>query len=129
EVVETDWSIQAEETAFGEDEDWALPPRDVDDWEITEETPQISEPPADDALQLTPVEVPPVADTPEEVVPEDPYIAQLALNLTQFSLESSSEASVLTRGGEIVAFAGHLSPEEMTELRQGIGDDWDANEE
>jgi DNA-binding NarL/FixJ family response regulator len=129
EVVETDWSIQAEETAFGEDEDWALPPRDVDDWEITEETPQISEPPADDAWQLTPVEVPPVADTPEEVVPEDPYIAQLALNLTQFSLESSSEASVLTRGGEIVAFAGHLSPEEMTELRQGIGDDWDANEE
>jgi DNA-binding response OmpR family regulator len=66
-------------------------------------------------------------DTAAQAIPEDPYIAQLALNLTQFSLESSSEGTLLTRGDEVVAYAGHLSNEDAGELRDAVNNDWDAN--
>jgi len=68
-------------------------------------------------------------DETSESIPEDPYIVQLALNLTQFSLESSSEGTLLTRGDEVLAFAGHLSNEDASELRDAVNSDWDANAE
>lgn len=75
---------------------------------------------------------PPLPDMPpaEDVVvdeSDDPYIAQLALNLTQVSLELTAEGTILTRGSEIMAFAGHLSPEDILELRDVVANDWQSN--
>lgn len=58
---------------------------------------------------------------------EDDRLAQLALSLTQVSLELSAEATLLTRQGEIIAFAGTgLLPEDIDEVRSAIDDDWEA---
>jgi CheY-like chemotaxis protein/REP element-mobilizing transposase RayT len=57
---------------------------------------------------------------------EDPRLAQLALALTQISLELTAEASILARDGEIVAYAGLMEREDIEELRQTIADDWEA---
>lgn len=58
---------------------------------------------------------------------DDPYIAQLALSLTEVSLELTAEATLLTREGQIVAYAGRMAREEVEELRSAIRGDWDAN--
>ena len=59
----------------------------------------------------------------------DSTVAQLAVSLTQASLELSAEATLLTHEGEIIAYAGHLSPEDIEELRTAIENDWDAQPE
>lgn len=74
----------------------------------------------------------PVGDEPpplETTHIDDPYIAQLALSLTDVSLELTADATLLSRSSEIVAYAGRMPREEMTELREVLGDDWDAKEE
>jgi DNA-binding response OmpR family regulator/REP element-mobilizing transposase RayT len=53
-------------------------------------------------------------------------ITQLALSLTQASLELTADATLLARGGEIVAFAGNMPLEDIEALRAGIDDDWEA---
>ncbi len=66
---------------------------------------------------------------PPPQVPEaeqDPYIAQLALSLTDASLELTAEAVLLTRQQEIIAYSGEMPEEEFNELRDLIADDWDA---
>lgn len=65
---------------------------------------------------------PPVAEVDEET-----RLAQIALNLTQVSLELSAEATILTRQNEIIALAGHLSNEDVLELRDTIQNDWNAD--
>ena len=55
---------------------------------------------------------------------DDPRIAQLALSLTHASLESTAEATMLTRHGEIVAFAGDLTRDDLEELRRAVSS-WD----
>jgi CheY-like chemotaxis protein/REP element-mobilizing transposase RayT len=67
------------------------------------------------------------AAAPDEAPITDPYIAQLALSLTEVSLELTAEATLLTRAGQIVAYAGRMAREELDELREVIGGDWDAN--
>ncbi|MFN8378135.1 MAG: response regulator [Anaerolineae bacterium] len=57
---------------------------------------------------------------------DDPYVAQLALSLTDVSLELTADAILLTRGRDIAAFAGRMSRDELLELRQVIDDDWEA---
>jgi CheY-like chemotaxis protein len=57
---------------------------------------------------------------------DDPYIAQLALSLTDVSLELTADAVLLTREQDIAAFAGRMSRAELLELRQVIDDDWEA---
>ncbi|MAS32992.1 MAG: hypothetical protein CL610_03220 [Anaerolineaceae bacterium] len=59
--------------------------------------------------------------------PDDPYIAQIALSLTQVSLELAAEATLLTSNDEIMAFAGQLEQSDVEELRAVLADDWDAN--
>jgi DNA-binding NarL/FixJ family response regulator/REP element-mobilizing transposase RayT len=56
----------------------------------------------------------------------DPYIAQLALSLTQVSLELTAEAALLAREGRIVAYAGAMDRVDMDDLRHAIDDDWEA---
>src|SRR5690606_26115294 len=48
---------------------------------------------------------------------DDPRIAQIALSLTHASLESTAEATLLTRRGEIVGFAGDLTREDLEALQ------------
>ncbi len=75
--------------------------------------------------EITPVEVVPVEASALEPAP-DPYIAQMALSLTEVSLELAAEATLLARNHEIVAYAGQMPAEEIDELRDAIADDWDA---
>jgi REP element-mobilizing transposase RayT len=125
-VVQTDTAPAEAQESFPAEDDWALEPGVDESWDIPPEgavEEAISSGVVADDWDLSP--------TPEteQVIPEDPYIAQLALNLTQFSLESSSEGSILTRDGEVVAYAGHLSEDDTLELRDAINNDWDANPE
>lgn len=57
---------------------------------------------------------------------DDPYIAQLAVSLTESSLEMTAEAVLLTRDRQIVAFSGRMTRDELAELRAILNDDWDA---
>ena len=68
-------------------------------------------------------------DTPIPAVERDPYVAQLALTLTQVSLELASEATLLAKGGQVVAYAGKMSAEDIDEIRQAVNDDWEAEAE
>lgn len=63
---------------------------------------------------------------PEPVYSEDDYIAQMALSLTDASLEMTAEASLLARDRQIVAYTGRMPEAEIEELRDTIADDWDA---
>ncbi len=75
-----------------------------------------------DAAGVGASELPPVAPEPEQ----DPYIAQLALSLTDASLELTAEAVLLTRNQQIIAYSGEMPEEEFNDLRDLIADDWDA---
>jgi hypothetical protein len=69
------------------------------------------------------------AESGQMVEGDDPYIAQLALSLTQVSLELTAEATLLTRDGEIAAFAGTLAAEDVDALRAAVSDNWEAGED
>ena len=58
---------------------------------------------------------------------EDAALAQLAVQLTQFSLESSSQAILLTRGVERLAEAGDLPPSAMDHLFTEIARAWQTS--
>ncbi|MBI1257255.1 MAG: response regulator [Chloroflexi bacterium] len=75
------------------------------------------------------VESAPTEAQPQAAAPgggEDPYLAQLALSLTEVTLELTAEATILARDQQIVAYAGRMPAEEIEELRGTIADDWDA---
>ncbi|MBL8164222.1 MAG: transposase [Anaerolineae bacterium] len=110
-----DW--QAEPDALADDA-WALSPVEQA-WEA-EPTPAA---PVDDWSLSAPAAAPEPAPA---LSGEEAIVAQLALNLTQVSLELSAEATLLSKFGEIIAFAGHLSQEDTHELRQLVQDDWEA---
>ncbi len=57
---------------------------------------------------------------------DDPQIAELALRLTQASLELTSEAIILARDGRLVAYTGTLPESDIAQLREAVDDDWDA---
>ncbi len=66
---------------------------------------------------------------------QEAYLAQLALSLTQVSLELTAEATLLTlqgqgqESGRLIAYAGRMASEDVDELRALIADDWDVNAE
>lgn len=66
--------------------------------------------------------------TRKTLLPEagDPYLARLALTITQLSLELTAEATLLALDGEVVAYAGNLPIEDVDSLRQQIRDDWES---
>lgn len=76
---------------------------------------------------------PRVVETPGTTAPvtlgtedPDPKIAQLALGLTHFSLESTAQACLLVRAGQIIAYAGSLPLADIESIHQAIGMDWEA---
>jgi CheY-like chemotaxis protein len=56
----------------------------------------------------------------EDALGSTQRIAQLALDLTQASLESSAEATLLTRDGLLVGHAGRLPADDLEELQQKL---------
>ena len=54
--------------------------------------------------------------------PADAHIAQMAVSLTQASLESTAQATLLTEGETVVAYEGALSETDITELVAVITD-------
>lgn len=57
---------------------------------------------------------------------EDRDVAQLALALTQASLELSATATLLTRDDQVLASAGDLADEDIEAIGRAIGHNWDA---
>jgi CheY-like chemotaxis protein/REP element-mobilizing transposase RayT len=59
---------------------------------------------------------------------DESRVAQLALDLTQASLELTAEATLLTQGNEIIAQAGEMPVEDIYDIKVMIGGDWDSND-
>lgn len=83
-----------------------------------------TEVPVDQEAEAAPAQPEPVAAL--AAPQQDPHLAQLALSLTEVSLELTAEATLLARDQQIVAYAGRMDKEEIEELRGTIADDWDA---
>jgi REP element-mobilizing transposase RayT len=62
----------------------------------------------------------------EAATPDDPFLATVALNLTQYSLETNACSTILTRGAEVVSFAGDLTAYDVEALATEINADWDV---
>ncbi len=56
---------------------------------------------------------------------DDPKLTQLAVSLTQASLESTAEGTLLTRGNSFVAYDGTLSEDDVTELLHVVVNGWE----
>ena len=56
----------------------------------------------------------------------DPVLAQLAVAMTQMMTDLTADATVLTRGNQIVAFSGEMPLDRFRALRRVIADDWTA---
>jgi DNA-binding NarL/FixJ family response regulator/REP element-mobilizing transposase RayT len=63
----------------------------------------------------------------EDATPDDPLLAQVALNLTQYSLETNACSTILTRGTDVLAFAGELTAYDVEALALEINADWDVS--
>jgi DNA-binding NarL/FixJ family response regulator len=68
-------------------------------------------------------EVPTEARTEAETRPE-PVAATLAVQLTQLTVDSTAQATVLTRGGELLASAGQLAQTAINGLVASISQAW-----
>lgn len=75
-----------------------------------------------------PDELPPAPAVVTAESEHNPQMAQLALTLTQVSLELASEAILLAQGDELMAYAGDLPEEDIYELRDQVQGDWRAEE-
>ncbi|MCC7447552.1 MAG: response regulator [Anaerolineae bacterium] len=56
-----------------------------------------------------PVETPPTAFPPAPAIPEAQSVVTLAVQLTQLTVNSTAQATLLSRGERLLASAGHLS--------------------
>ena len=59
----------------------------------------------------------------------DPYLAQLAVTMTQMMGDLTADATVLTRSNRIVAYSGSMALEDFRAVRSVIADDWSAEDE
>lgn len=128
---ESDWDSEPPEVVTpppalpGFDDDWELTVDDApeDETVFMERPREIDEPVALGAA----ADFEPQAAAFDVVESDDPYIAQIALSLTQVSLELAAEATLLTSDEQIIAFAGHLAQADVEELRATVADDFTAN--
>jgi DNA-binding NarL/FixJ family response regulator/REP element-mobilizing transposase RayT len=140
--METEWLPAAEvRPAFSDD--WSLEPpireddthgftKPLDEAFIGEELPRIEneEPEFSTEFERLASFNMPGTDvgeyTPQMGMPviQDPYLAQIALSLTQVSLEEVA-AAVLTREDEVIAFAGRMGRDDIDEIGNAIGGRWD----
>lgn len=85
-----------------------------------EDIPEASDDDTDDADSK------PIIDGSTTILHDDPYVAQLAVTLTQVTTELTAEATVLTRDNTIVAYSGDMPIEDIEDVRSVIKDDWSA---
>jgi DNA-binding NarL/FixJ family response regulator len=110
----------------GFEDDWELAIDDAPEEEtIFMERPHLADEPV--ALGAA-ADFEPQASAFDVTESDDPYIAQIALSLTQVSLELATEATLLTSDDQIIAFAGHLEQADVEELRTTLADDWAASD-
>jgi CheY-like chemotaxis protein len=130
--AETDWDSEPPAEVVtpppalpGFDDDWELTVDDAPEGETVfmERPHQADEPVALGAA----ADFEPQANAFDVTESDDPYIAQIALSLTQVSLELAAEATLLTNDEQIIAFAGHLAQADVEELRATVADDFTAN--
>lgn len=69
---------------------------------------------------------PPATPVSTELDINEQLIAQLAVSLTQASLDLTAEATLLARNGQIVAYAGNLPQTDLDEMRAALNGDWEA---
>lgn len=55
---------------------------------------------------------------------DEAKLVQMALDLTQASLELTAEATLLSRNGQLIASAGSLAKEDIDELKERLSGDW-----
>jgi len=60
-------------------------------------------------------------------VDEEDALARIAIHLTQFSLESSAQATLISRPGRLLAKAGDLPERAMNRLFQIVDTAWESN--
>ncbi len=95
-------------------------------WEA-EQPPAPVVPPEEEGLIAVPVEEAARLLGGEEVAAQaddERDIAQIAVNLTQYSLESSAQATMLSRPGRLLAHAGELPPAAMQRLFEIVDTAW-----
>ncbi|MDE2777082.1 MAG: hypothetical protein OXI77_14220 [Chloroflexota bacterium] len=92
---------------------------------LDDETEESSVPPAADSEAREPLSDDP-ARAPLWSRNSDPVLAQLAVTMTQMMTDLTADATVLTRGNQIVAFSGEMPLERFRALRRMIADDWMA---
>jgi CheY-like chemotaxis protein len=63
-----------------------------------------------------------------DYITDDPRIAQMALMLTQMSLDVAADATLLARNGQLVAYAGRLPRPDIDALRAQV-EDWETDAE
>jgi len=80
--------------------------------------------PAETAARLLTGEI--SAEDVSEEVAEAEALAHIAVQLTQFSLESSAQATLLSRPGRLLAQAGDLPDPAMERLFQIVNSTWEA---
>jgi hypothetical protein len=86
-------------------------------------------PPDQDHLVPIPVESLTMMLQEEDPIEEttDDQLAQIAVQLTQFSLESSAHATLLSRPGQLLAHAGELPPPALERLFQAVDTAWQTS--
>lgn len=120
-LADEEWSEavpEYEESAESPDDEW------LDEEEIEDEYDVLEESEALDGIQSE--QQPAAGFIYTQIDEELPEVAQLAVTLTQVSMELTAEATLLTRQGRIVAYAGNLPREDIQELREEIADDWEG---
>jgi len=121
-LVETEAAIDTPQTAFDEVQ--------TDVFDAEESDTQYSDLGRQPAHAAEIEKAPPMMQMPyTEYDERNPKIAQMALTLTQVSLELTAEASLLAKAGRIVAYAGKLPREEIDALRAQLGGDWATAEQ
>jgi two-component system response regulator (stage 0 sporulation protein F) len=86
------------------------------------------------AIQAPPIILNAESDTAEgvpfaEYDKTDPQIVQLAATLTQVALELTADATVISRAGAIIAYAGKLPPSDIEDLREQLTMEWGKAEQ
>ena len=114
-----------EDTASFTTEERAAHRADFDDY-ATDPVGDFRPPQPPQPPQPPPAGVPEMTQSTLGLESDDPEIAQLALALTQASLELTAEATLIARDGEIVAYSGKMPIDDVRAVGEALGDDWGA---
>jgi len=102
----------------------AEPAYDLGEYEPDEATDAQAPPPDDDHLIPVPVTEAARMLAGEEPADDESDIAQIAVTLTQYSLESSAQATLLSRSNKLLASAGNMPDEAIDQVFEIVKQGW-----